>query len=69
MPITGLDEPPTQTLGMMETVSDYKATKWNLFTIYSGQKLNKQLEGWLREVESSDDFDPPVKGCKAIIGP
>lgn len=41
----------------------------NDFIIWLGQVLNEQLDGWLGAVEASDSFIPPIKGCKAIIGP
>ncbi|EJU05319.1 UPF0103-domain-containing protein [Dacryopinax primogenitus] len=38
---------------------------------YSGarSRLDHQLKGWLSAVEPSSDYSPPIKGCKAIIGP
>jgi hypothetical protein len=39
------------------------------FITMIGQVLNRQLDGWLGAVEASDSFTPPIKGCKAIIGP
>lgn len=41
----------------------------NDFTIGLGQVLDEQLDGWLGAVEASNRFSPPIKGCKAIIGP
>ncbi|KIM34077.1 hypothetical protein M408DRAFT_90130 [Serendipita vermifera MAFF 305830] len=46
-----------------------RATHANSWYDGNGSKLNRQLESWLGDVQSSDTFSPPVKGCKAIIGP
>ena len=33
------------------------------------QELNTELEKYLQAVQASEEFTPPVKGCKAIIAP
>lgn len=39
----------------------------------AGKKLDAELTGWLNAVDprksESEDFAPPIKGCKAIIAP
>lgn len=37
--------------------------------IYAGQKLDSELATNLAIVDASDDFAPPVQGCKAVIAP
>ncbi|KZT56403.1 UPF0103-domain-containing protein [Calocera cornea HHB12733] len=46
-----------------------RATHANSWYSGSRSKLDNQLKGWLAAVEPSEDFAPPIKGCKAIIGP
>ena len=41
--------------------------------VYTGKRLDAELTGWLHDVDprksESEDFAPPIKGCKAIIAP
>ncbi|KZO97857.1 UPF0103-domain-containing protein [Calocera viscosa TUFC12733] len=46
-----------------------RATHANSWYSGSRARLDNQLKGWLAAVEASDEFAPPIKGCKAIIGP
>ncbi|KAG8812383.1 hypothetical protein FRC17_002045 [Serendipita sp. 399] len=46
-----------------------QATHAGSWYIGDQRSLNRQLEGWLDAVQPSDEFRPPIKGSKAIIGP
>jgi len=46
-----------------------RATHANSWYSGSRSRLDSQLKGWLAAVEPSDEFVPPIKRCKAIIGP
>ncbi|KAI0078919.1 UPF0103-domain-containing protein [Panus rudis PR-1116 ss-1] len=46
-----------------------RATHAGSWYTADGQRLDEELTRWLAAVESSDDFAPPIKGCKAIIAP
>jgi hypothetical protein len=37
--------------------------------VHTGRTLDRQLTNWLANVPSSEEYAPPVKGCKAIIAP
>jgi len=46
-----------------------RATHANSWYSGSQSRLDKQLKGWLDAVQTTGEFSPPIKGCKAIIGP
>ncbi|KAI6137425.1 hypothetical protein F5141DRAFT_1208987 [Pisolithus sp. B1] len=50
---------------------DRRATHADSWYTGNGNRLGQELSGWLAAVKPTEgqEFDPPVTGCKAIIGP
>ncbi|CAL1695927.1 unnamed protein product [Somion occarium] len=46
-----------------------KATHAGSWYISEAQRLDRELSGFLEAVKPSEDFQPPIKACKAIIAP
>lgn len=59
-----------QTRGIPETVRPvYCKAAFPVNNVGAGQRLDSELSRNLAAVEASDEFAPPVRGCKAIIAP
>lgn len=50
-------------------MSTRKATHAGSWYTEEGPQLDSQLSGFLEDVKSNDDFNPPIVGCKAIVAP
>ncbi|KAI6007381.1 MEMO1 family [Pisolithus albus] len=52
-------------------ILESRATHADYWYTGNGHRLGQELSGWLAAVESTEEqeFEPPITGCRAIIGP